>query len=111
METGQSGFSVTGVVKSGLPEFWYFLLGNLQREREDFFRDQDLTHKASPDVPRRLRTCIFTDKTRSQTIRIRVFTYKTQSQNVRDTSEHWKYLKIGPLKSLERFLDLGLEKL
>ena len=64
-----------------------FPLGSLQRGRGHFFREQDLTQKASPDVPRWLRTCIFTHKTRSQTMRTRVFTYKTRSQSVPDASE------------------------
>ena len=77
-----------GSSKLASPISYVFALGSLQRGRGDFFRDQDLTQKASPDVPRRLRTCIFTYKTRSQTLRTRVFTHKTRSQSVPDAPEH-----------------------
>ena len=76
-----------GSLKLASPISYVFALGSLQRGRGDFFRDQDLTQKAFPDVPRWLRTCIFTHDTRSQTMRTRVFTYKTRSQSVPDASE------------------------
>ena len=78
------GFLRQGSSKLASPISYIFPLGSLQRGRGDFFRDQDLTQKASPDVPRRLKTCIFTYKTRSQTLRTRVFTYKTRSHSVPD---------------------------
>ena len=77
-----------GSSKLASPISYVFALGSLQRGRGDFFRDQDLTQKAFPDVPRRLRTCIFTHKTRSQTVRTRVFTYKIRSQSAADVSEY-----------------------
>ena len=88
-----------GSSKLALPISYIFPLGSLQKGRDDFFRDQDLTQKSPTDVPRRLRTCIFTIKTCSQTITTCVFTYKTRSQSVPDASEHvwsdfWESLGI-----------------
>ena len=81
------GFLRQGSSKLASPISYIFPLGSLQRGCGDFFRDQDLIQKASPAVPKRLRTCIFTHKTRSQTIRTRVFTYKTHSQSVPNASD------------------------
>ena len=77
-----------GSSKLASPISYVFALGSLQRGRGDFFRDQDLTQKASPDVPRCRRTCIFTHKACSQTVRTCVFMYETCSQSAPDVSEH-----------------------
>ena len=101
------GFLRQGSSKLASPISYVFALGSLQRGRGDFFRDQDLIQNASPDVPRRRKTCIFTHKTRSQTMRTRVFTYKTRSQSVPDASEHiFLHIQRVPAEILEnRFLE------
>ena len=68
-----------GSSKLASPISYIFPVGGFRTGLEDFFLDQDLIQKASPAVPKRLRTCICTHKTRSQTIRTRVFTYKIDS--------------------------------
>ena len=82
------GFLRQGSSKLASPISYIFPVGGFRTGLEDFFLDQDFIQKASPAVPKRLRTCIFTYKTRSQTIRTRVFTYKTHSQSVPDASEY-----------------------
>ena len=99
LETGQSGFSSTGVVKTGVPDFLYFSFRDSPKRARRFFSRARFDSKSVPRRSQMAQNMYFTHKTRSQTMRTRVFTYKTRSQSVPDASEHvwsdfWESLGI-----------------